>query len=214
MKITITTKKLDELISMFESLPEEVLGDCLSEKELADYSKDNVPQTEVKRFDRHLASCVECLDKVQHLVQASQVLEEKGGKKKPLTRLSERLLDKELSDLQQINKSWRSFVESGEELAWAASTYEELSRKVWESSKGPLTVCALVDRDSDLTFLVTSEELLLEGTRIYINVGTWRREVILRRVSETQVGAKVLIPARDRPSNLADISWGEMEEGV
>ena len=63
-----------------------------------------------------------------------------------------------------------------------------------------------------MTLRFASHELALEGQRFILRLGDLRREVTLRRVSEDEVGARVVIPAHERPADLTDVEIEQAQE--
>lgn len=86
---------------------------------------------------------------------------------------------------------------------WAAKDSDEERRTVWEwrSPGGELKGHAVLARSGAVTFRFSSQHLELDKLHFVLRWGTLRREAVLRRVSETEVGAKIEIPRHQRPSN-------------
>lgn len=217
-KIQVTAKKVDELMALFRTLPAEPVGEHLSVDEFTGYAMGKLLTAEVQRLDEHLASCPNCATEMERLLEASEAWRGEQGKQR-LAALRERLigqlptpdqpsLRKRLAQrLQEAMENWQDTF-SRRELAWAAATDDEDGREIWnwQSDDGRLRGHAVLEKNGNLTYRFVSGELELQGARFYLCLGALRREVVLRRVSETEVGARVVVPAHARPADPADFS--------
>jgi hypothetical protein len=217
-KTQVTTTQVDRLLGDIRARPAQPVGDHLSDDECIGYAMETLPAEQVARVDTHLAACPDCAIEMERLLEASEAWCGEPGKQR-LAALRERLIgqlptSEQLSlrerlvlDLQEAVENWQKLF-SGRKLAWAASTDEEDRRKIWnwQSDDGLLRGHAVLERNGKLTFRFVSKELGLEGERFSLRLGHLRREVVLRRVAETEVGAKVIVPAHERPADPADIS--------
>jgi hypothetical protein len=113
--------------------------------------------------------------------------------------MQERLADY----LQQMVESWRIFFRQPARRG-GTDQGEEVWR--WQSEDGKLQAQAVMEKNADLTIHLSSNEIGLEGARLNIRLGQLSQEMTLQRVSESQVHAKVAVPWRQRPRNMADIS--------
>ena len=120
-------------------------------------------------------------------------------------------------DLHSMGESLqRVFDKMSEEepLAWAAATPQEEARKVWEWQDPDATHAgtAFHDSNGDLQVLFSSEEMSLQGMRLRLSISSaggkleHEREVALRRMSETEVGALFVITRYEWPSEGARVS--------
>lgn len=76
----------------------------------------------------------------------------------------------------------------------------------WQSEDGALKVSLTLEENADLTIHILSNNPDWEGVRLKIRLGAVSREVSLRRVSESEIGAKAEVKRRQRPKNLAGLS--------
>jgi hypothetical protein len=226
-KVRVTANQLNQLIADVRTVPAEPVGDHLSDDLFIGYATETLTMEEVQQIDQHLASCPDCTAEMEPLVAASEVWRGEPGKQR-LAALRERLqehlrpvtlpgppLRERLADwLRPMNESLQALFErkpakrANEELAeWplAAATYGDREIWKWQSEDGILRGHAVLEANGDLTFRFASKDLRLEGSRFYLRLGSLRREVVLQRVSETEVGDEVDVPRHERPSEAADI---------
>lgn len=85
-----------------------------------------------------------------------------------------------------------------------ANQGEELWR--WQSEDGKMQARALMETNADLTIHFSSNEMDMEGTRLHVHLGLFNQEITLRRVSESEVTAKIAVPWQYRPGDLAELS--------
>ncbi len=76
----------------------------------------------------------------------------------------------------------------------------------WQSEDGRVQARAIMEKNADLTLLISSTDMSLEGARFNFRMGQLSQEMIMQRVSESEVEAKVSIPSRYRRGKTADIS--------
>ncbi|MEK6406799.1 MAG: hypothetical protein AABN34_07540 [Acidobacteriota bacterium] len=199
----------------------------LTESELAAYSDQELDQTRRALADAHLKQCFICESQLVLLREESEALdnrattaedvalverlvEQMGSAPKPSAAdpaeiakeipLQERLAEY----LRQMAASWRICFGHGA-LRGETDQGEEAWR--WQSEDGKLQARATIEKNADLTIQFSSNEMDLEGARLNIRLGNLSQEITLRRVSESEVDAKVAVPWRERtPKNMADIS--------
>ncbi|MFQ5857641.1 MAG: hypothetical protein ACE5LU_18705 [Anaerolineae bacterium] len=186
----------------------------LKEEELDAYRDGGLDDITLARANAHLKLCLICEQRLAVLQEEKTALEHGKATTEDIAlvrRLLQPLRERLDQAMQEAMKNWRDRF-SRRELAWAAATDDEDEREIWnwQSDDGLLQGYAVLDRNGDLTFWFVSKELGLEGERFYLCLGDLRREVVLWRVSETEVGAEVVIPAYERPADPSDISL-EME---
>lgn len=68
-KIQLTSKRIDDLITMFRSLPEKPVGHHLSDDVFIRYAMEEIMGEELQIVDEHLSSCIECLTKLENLLK-------------------------------------------------------------------------------------------------------------------------------------------------
>ncbi|HEY7546625.1 MAG TPA: hypothetical protein VID27_17170, partial [Blastocatellia bacterium] len=76
----------------------------------------------------------------------------------------------------------------------------------WQSEDGRLQARAIIEENADLTILISSKDTSLEGVRLNFRLRELSREMIMRRVSDSEVEAKVSIPREHRRRPPTDIS--------
>jgi anti-sigma factor RsiW len=222
-KIQVKANQLNSLIGDVRAVPAEPVGYHLSDDQFIDYAAETLTPEEVQQTDQHLASCPDCAEEMERFVAASEVWRGEPGKQR-LAALRERLqpvpppalaLYERFSEaLQQAQESWQALFPkkpANEELArlpLAAATFDEERREIWnwQSEDGSLRGHAVLAGNGDLTFRFESKELNLDGRRFHLRLGSLPREMVWQRVSETEVGAKIVIPRSERLSDTTEIS--------
>jgi len=199
----------------------------LTESELAAYSDQELDQTRRALADAHLKHCFICESQLvllreesealdnrattaEDVVLVERLMEQMGSAPKPSAAdpaeiakeipLQERLAEY----LRQMVASWQIDFGRGA-LRGEAVQGEEVWR--WQSEDGKLQARATIEKNADLTIHFSSNRMELEGARLNIRLGNLSQEITLRRVSESEVDAKVAVPWPERtPKTMADIS--------
>ena len=198
----------------------------LTESELAAYCDQELDQMRRARFEAHLKQCFICERQLRLLREENAALSnrqisaadvafverlmeqigmaQKPSAPKPAETAKGIPLQERLAEcLRQMVASWQmQFAQ--EATRSAADQGEELWR--WQSEDGLLQGHAIREKNADLTIHFSSNELDLEGTRLNVRLGPLSQEVTLRRVSDSEVYAKVAVPRRQRPRKMADLS--------
>jgi hypothetical protein len=152
-----------------------------------------VERYEPGREDRALVKQV--LQRVRR--EQPQVLE--TGKAAARTSVLERFAEQ----MRQAAASWRAFAM---QLAPVRGATRGTETWRWQSEDGQLTLYMVVEPTADLTLHASARNPELEGARLKIKVGSLSREAPLQRVSESESHAEVVIPRKQRPKHLRDIS--------
>lgn len=127
------------------------------------------------------------VDQMIELAQKSSVAEPIEVEKEPL--LQERLDEY----FQQLAQSWRiSFMKRT--TLRVADYGEEVWQ--WQSKDGRLQVRATMEKKAELTIHFSFNEIDLDGARLNVHLGKINQEIVLQRVSESEVYAKVAVPKR------------------
>lgn len=105
--------------------------------------------------------------------------------------------------LRQMLASWQICFGQGA-LRGGPDEGEEVWR--WQSEDGNVQARATIEKNADLTIHFSTNQMALEGARLNIRLGALSQEIILRQVSESEVEATVVVPWRQRPRDMADIS--------
>lgn len=188
----------------------------LTESELIAYCEEEPDQIRRARMEAHLKQCFICERKLKLLREESALLRNRQITDEdiafvdqviersiaaPLELEKEPLLQERLAEyFQQLAKSWRaSFLKKTMRIT--KDQGEEVWH--WQSKDGRLQVRATMEKKAGLIIHFSSNEIDLDGARLNIHLGKMEQEITLRRVSESEVYAKVAVPRR---GNIADIS--------
>jgi hypothetical protein len=221
-KIRVTANQLAKLMDDLRALPPVPVGDCLSDDEFIGYATETLSAEQVERLDKHLGSCPACATEMERLLQGAEAWSGEQGTQR-LAALEARVqaqmaAAEQLASppapppwqglkaaLQDAKESLRAlFMHPAPQFAAAPVTE---SRRIWDwqSREGVLRGHAVLEANGDLTFRFSSGDLSLQDSRFYLRVGSLRREVILRPVSGSEVGAEISIPRHERPSDPTEI---------
>jgi hypothetical protein len=195
----------------------------LTESEMAAYCDQELDQIGRARAEMHLKQCFICERQLELLREETaaltnrlitpedvafveRLMDQAGLAQKPPAHrpaeiahevpLQERLAEY----LRQMIADWQTQfkpVRRGDQA-------EEVWR--WQSADGHVQAGAMMEKNADLTIHFSSNEMTLEGTRLLFRLGSMNQELTLRRVSESEVAAQVVVPGRYSQGNMADIS--------
>jgi hypothetical protein len=190
--------------------------------ELAAYYDQRPDQIGRIRMEAHIKQCFICERRLALLQEEREALDNReitadevafvermmkhmGLAQNPLADEPDAVsLQEKLADyLRQIMASWRiSFMR--EAVRSEVNQGEELWQ--WQSEDGKMQVRALMETNADLTIHFSSNEMDMEDTRLKVRLGLFNQEITLRRVSESEVTAKIAVPWQYRRGNLAELS--------
>lgn len=194
----------------------------LTASELAAYCYQQPDQIGRARMEAHIKHCFICERRLALLQEdraalgnreittdevafVERLMKQMGLAQKPSNDKPDAvLLQERLADyLRQMMESWRiSFMR--EAVRDKIDPGEELWR--WQSEDGKLQARAFMETNADLIIHFSSNEMDMEGTRLHVHLGLFNQEITLRRVSESEVTAKIGVPWQYRPGNLAELS--------
>lgn len=198
----------------------------LTESEMTAYRDEELDQMRRARVEAHLKQCFICARYLEQLREEGEALrtrnitaEERAFVDRVLEPMSVShhllaarsakaakkipLRDRLTAYLQQLVASWQ--IQFAQEAMRGVSDQD---KKVWgwQSKDGKLQAHATLEKNADLTIHFSATEMELEGTRLNVCLGPLKQEITLRRISESEVYAKVVVPRRQRPRKLANIA--------
>jgi hypothetical protein len=175
------------------ALPAEPVGEHLSDDEFISYSMETLTVEEVQRVDEHLASCPECAEQMEQLMEASEAWSGEQGKER-LAALRQRVLGDTPTTLKE------NLVEH---LAEYIFTFSELQVAYADTGEGVKELKSGETEDGRLRWKVLKKEgnvivrfgshVMTAGTRLHLKAGDFQCEVVLKKVAPDQVGAEVVI---------------------
>lgn len=193
----------------------------LTESELVVYRAQELGPIPRARMEAHLKQCFICERQLTLLREENAALK-RGQTNADDLALVDRLLEpmepaskpsassegtlslERLAEyLRQMVASWQFYFRP-EAVRRHGEPEEEVWR--WQSEDGRLLVRAVMEKNADLTIHFSSNEMELEGARLLYHFGSFSQELILRRLSESEVAAQVAVPWQYRQGNVADIS--------
>ena len=194
----------------------------LTERELAAYCDQKLDPPSRARVEAHLKQCFICERQLELMRKesaalsnrvvtaesvelADRLMKQNGSAQEtpvadPAEMAREIPLQERLAEyLRQLVASWQIYfkqlaVRRGADPVWQ-----------WQSEDGRLQAHAIME-NSDLMIYFSSSEIDLEGTHLNIRLGLLNEKITLRRVSESEVAAKIAILWQYRQRNLDDIS--------
>jgi hypothetical protein len=190
-----------------------------SESELALYCDHQLDQLTHARVEAHVKQCFICERDLELLQEESEALRRQAvtvedeafvgrlmraiepqqktdpAKTSRVQSLRERMADY-LSDL---SASWR--------IQFASVRRDDHGEEVWRwrSDDGKLQAKARIQKNADLMFQISSEDMDLEGARLHFSLGLLSQELTLQKISESLVVAQVAVPARYRQGSMSEI---------
>ncbi|HYP27825.1 MAG TPA: hypothetical protein VE262_14000 [Blastocatellia bacterium] len=196
----------------------------LTEDELDSYHDQTLDEIGQARVRAHLKLCLICDERLELLREESAALNDRevnAGDVELVRRVMQQMglqkpkpasplpLQARLAEyFRQAVMSWRAhFMPAavrGAGHRGAGDSGEEVWH--WQSEDGILKARATLERNADLVIHISSSESALDLVRLKIRLGLFSEEITLRRVSNSEISARVEIPRRQRPKNLSDIS--------
>jgi hypothetical protein len=126
LKIRITSKEFEELIAMLRNLPDEPVGEHLSDDEFISYVMQELPDPDLERIDEHLDSCPECTAEMERLLEIYELWRKDPDRQRLLA------LKQQYSHVQQLDAETLSLLEklqaefAGEKCSYTRMIYEIL----------------------------------------------------------------------------------------
>jgi hypothetical protein len=198
----------------------------LTQAELVSYCDQELDNFSLARADAHLKLCLICDRRLSFLKEeraalanrevtdadvamVRRVMQEMGLRKQPHPKPEEDGTSipspYQLAEyLRQIVEDWQAHFMQLAVVRGKSGTSEEVWS--WQSEDGVLKARAILEKNADLTIHLSTNDFRFEGVRLNIRLGPVSRETILQRLSDSEVYARVEVPRRQRPKNLADIS--------
>jgi hypothetical protein len=201
--------------------------DHLTQAELGSYCDQELDRLGLARAEAHLKLCLICDRRLTYLkeeraalinreVTAEDValirramqktgLQPRSSTSKPgEVKAGITLPDRMADYLRRIVESWRAHFLPMQGMRGTEGQGNEVWK--WQSEDEVLKARAILGKNGDLTIQFSANDLSLESARLKIRIGPMHRKVTLKRVSDHEVYAKMVVPRNRRPKNLADIS--------
>lgn len=187
----------------------------LSEQTLVSYRDHELDEIGVTLADAHLRLCVICERRLTYLREEAEAVESYELTEKDRALIKETIRQTEPQPeppdiLQRLASYFEALV-----AAWVLPFSEAAVRGtkggdvIWkyESEDGLLTARAELEKNANLSVHFSSTELAWKGVRLRFRLGRFSKEVTLQqREGDSYVSAKIVIPRRDRPKKMNDIS--------
>jgi hypothetical protein len=197
-----------------EQLLEDARFKHLSETTLISYKNDQLDEMALALADAHLNLCLVCERRLDFLkAEAAALASYEPGESdrasiEDLIKKYEKPSEHSFTELDRLNSHVKDLktawlIPCGQETVRGPDDDDELWR--YESEDGSLLAIAMSDHRGNVTIRFSSTELAWEGFRILLKLGQFRKEVTLEQQA-TEVFAKIVIPFREYPSKLSDVS--------
>ena len=200
-ELDMTKREIDDLISILRDTPHEQIGEHLSDNEFIRYVMGDLSEQELLIADEHLNSCDECVTEMERLLDAYEVWQT------PLKR-------QHLHDLEKHCALVRTLYQATED--WKRSSMlvasDKANHKIWEWQNDIFHISVNEDANGNWTFWFSSSDLSYENKHFRLHLASVEREIVLKKVAEGEVGAKVVISGYERPSNISGILFDTDEE--
>lgn len=223
-KVQVTSKQLTKLLEDLMALPEETIGEHLSDDQFISYSLSILSPEETSIVEQHFASCSDCASEMEHLLEAAEAWNKKTTRTQPATRtIDEYAAALEINRRPKGNKLLRVLADSLKSLlaitdegkytsAWAAEANKVDARRVWscDDSQSSLSGQGFLDSNGHLTIVFSSNRVELENRRLRLRISSEEEEIVQERVleaneSKTEVSATFLIPGYQLPEEVEQV---------
>lgn len=198
----------------------------LTEREMLAYCDQELDQVRRARIEAHLKQCFICnryltllreenaalidyqvtaedIALVERLMEQMDKKIESSSAKPAETESSIPLREPFAEYLRQMVANWQDCF-----MQQSVRSVADKSEEVWQwrSSDALLQARAILEKNADLTIHFSSNEIGLDGAHLNVRLGPFHQETTLHKVSESEVYAKITVPRRQRPRNMADLS--------
>lgn len=206
----------------------------LTESALTAYCDQELDAASRALAEAHIKQCFICARKVELLREEDEALQRReisaedvalverlmaesdprrqSPTARPVTNAQGIPAEQRLTEyLRPMVASWQTFFRqqaaSGALTAQAPQHLADPGKEVWQwqSDDGYMRARAMLETSTDLTIHFSSSEMQLEGTRLRVRLGPVEKQTTLRRVSDSEVYAKVAVP-RQHPRKMAALS--------
>ena len=177
------------------TLPAEPVGEHLSDDEFISYSMEMLPEEEVERVDAHLASCPDCAEQMEQLLEASEAWSGEQGKQRFAT-LRQRVLESPKIELVGTPADILHSIpiSAFEKLAAKTSkTSYMTTEEVLEERRTKGGERRVIRKEGYIIIRFASPDLKTEGQQIRVTVGDFQRESGLTKIAPDLVGAEIQI---------------------
>jgi hypothetical protein len=187
----------------------------LSETMLVSYRDNKLDKIQHALAESHLQRCLICQRRLTFLKNEAEAVanyvltdEDRAANEKFVRERKPKATDYIKTELKRL----ASIVEDVE-AAWILSFSKVAMRgagdgdEVWryKTKRGALTVWAILEKDASLTVHFSSTKLAWEGARLRFQLGTFSKEITLKREGDGVAG-KIKIPRSKRPKKMNKLS--------
>ncbi|MFL6276867.1 MAG: anti-sigma factor family protein [Blastocatellia bacterium] len=197
----------------------------LTESALTAYCDQELDHVSRALAEAHIKQCFICARKVELLREEDEALQRReisaedvalverlmaeshprrqSPAARPVTNAQGIPAEQRLTEyLRPMIASWQTFF-SQQAAPHLAGQGEEIWQ--WQSEDGYMRARAMLETSNDLTIHFSSSEMQLEGARLHVRLGPIEQQTTMRRVSDSEVYAKVAVP-RQQPREMAALS--------
>lgn len=228
----MTPEQLERLMSDLPDLSQELAAAHLTDEEMIGYAMELISHDDTLRIDAHLASCIQCASAMEHLLEVEQAWRGEPGQNR-LTALHKRVLASQPSllarliarlaqALRQAQQDWQKERSKSRLTPLVTATSQKRSGQTlleWQTEDGQVEGHIILEPNGDWTIRFFSDNVDLEGTGFWLLLDQsqreddrFKREVILQRVSLTEVEAELVIPPDRQPADIGDLDIQPFDE--
>ena len=212
--VQISPQKAREMIDKILSTSPEAIGEHLSDELFIDYLTGSILVEEQQTVLDHLETCISCAVRLEYLLVQANAWAGSAGQQK-LAQIRRQVLP---TTLKNLTHNYSLLERLEQELAklilkpafpappgylYAATPVEQEGQTV----SGALQWYYGEDEQGNFAIRISSFYIELQGTRVAVKIGTWKRVLTLEAVATDQVGAEVVIDK----SKISDLQW---ENGI
>jgi hypothetical protein len=213
-KVQISSQKAKEVVDKILTRSPEVIREHLKDDLFIDYISGSLTEEEQHAVLDHLETCNSCSARMEHLLLRTHAWAGNAGQQR-LAQIRRKIMPTTLNNLannysllerleQELTKLiLKPVFLTAPGYVYAATAVEQEGQTL----NGTLQWYYGEDEQGNLAIRLSSFYMELQGTRIAINIGNWKRVVTLDVVASDQVGAEVVIAKSD----VFELGW---ENGI
>ncbi len=212
-KITMNEQQLEQVAESLRATLSNSLTPCLTDEEFVEYTMALLSHDDTRRIRDHLASCEECAEEANRLVEGASAWQGKQGEQR-LTALRQKIesqwtlatppaLEEPQSFIAKMREELRRFLESvSYDLGFATSAHGGAPPQPLDRASANESFSLFIKEDKERNVVIRIAALapeLEEPITIRLSAGeAWRKEAVLARIDDDQIGAEVMIPFAER----------------
>jgi len=188
-KIQVTDEKVLRMINHILTVPTETVGGHLTDEQSIDYLLGELEEDEINLIDKHILTCEDCGLKLEQLSNKMETWGDPISDNR-LVEMQFRIRSSYLINVLTVQLKALFGVSKLSHYTLSAALNKVKSKEI----NGIWNLVLRRDRTGNYALIISCYELVLEGIKIRIDSKDWFEEVTLRKVSDNEVGAKLIVP--------------------